>query len=505
MKRIILAILFLIAVGVSSNAQSDSLLRLTKVSLPQNEITKQELIQYLNEQFGYYFSYNPESLGHSTRVQFKSLQISVEEALKVLIRDTNLDYIVDKSQVIFFPRIKNPEVNSNYEVFGFVFDGKLKNPIPYCNIAIVGSSYGTISNIDGYFRLVLPDSLKSDTIVFSCLGYTVASYKVSDIVNQSNIISLPQTNVQLIPIDINYYDPQTVLVKVIDNLEKNYDQNYALYESFYRETVKEDDEYTNISEAVLQIMKAPYDKGFRQDHVKFIKGRKSYSKQVNQQIRFKLQGGPFYITKLDVVKNLESFIDPEFVSLYSYKFESYIQKDGKPTIVISFKPTKEMNDVLYIGKMYIDEETWAVSRIEFSLPWKALQSFSHLFIQKIPLKYKATANDLIYYVDYQNYNGIWYLFSARSEIKINVRKRSSLFKTQFVGVSEIVTTHLERGDFEFFDRHDFFKSSEFITEKIVDYDTEFWKQYNVIAPEEELVDALEHLTNKKLLSSKKIE
>lgn len=505
MRVTILGILFFVLIGTNSSAQSKSSWKNATVNLPDTVMSKLELIDCLANQLGYYFSYNPVLIEQANPLHFKTDTVSVIEALNVIVENTNLDFSVDNKQVVIYPRVKNAEIEKSLEVYGFVLDEKRHKPIPYCNIAIAGTSLGTISNIDGFFRIILPDSLTNDTIVFSCLGFTVAEYKVADIYGNTNSIVLFQTDIQLKPININYYDPDIVLEHIYDNLTANYDQNYALYEAFYRETIKEDGKYTDVSEAVLQVMKAPYDKGLRKDHVKFLKGRKSSTKAYNQQLRFKLQGGPFYITKLDVVKNLESFIDPEFRDLYNYKYENYINRNGRPTIVLSFKPSKEMNDVLYVGRLFVDAETWALSRIEFSLPKQALQRLSHLFIQKIPLKYKAVANDLLYCIDYQSYNGIWYLFSARSELKINVRKRRSFFKTQFVGVSEILTTYVERGDFEYFDRHDFFKSSEFITEKIVDYDQEFWKQYNVIAPDEELVEALKHLTNKKLLTTKSTE
>ena len=50
-------------------------------------------------------------------------------------------------------------------------------PLPYTNIAIKGTSRGTISALDGFFSLV---ALKGDTIVFSYLGYQTIEYVLPD-------------------------------------------------------------------------------------------------------------------------------------------------------------------------------------------------------------------------------------------------------------------------------------------------------------------------------------
>lgn len=57
-----------------------------------------------------------------------------------------------------------------------IINGRVLNqtdgsPIPYANIGIMRSSVGTISNTDGTFTIRIPEKLKSDTLLFSALGY----------------------------------------------------------------------------------------------------------------------------------------------------------------------------------------------------------------------------------------------------------------------------------------------------------------------------------------------
>lgn len=50
-------------------------------------------------------------------------------------------------------------------------------PLPYTNIAVKGTSRGTISALDGFFSLV---ALRGDTISFSYLGYQTVEYILPD-------------------------------------------------------------------------------------------------------------------------------------------------------------------------------------------------------------------------------------------------------------------------------------------------------------------------------------
>ena len=47
---------------------------------------------------------------------------------------------------------------------GILIDSLDRNPVYYANMGIVGKETGTVSDIDGVFELVVPDSLKNDSL-----------------------------------------------------------------------------------------------------------------------------------------------------------------------------------------------------------------------------------------------------------------------------------------------------------------------------------------------------
>jgi hypothetical protein len=67
---------------------------------------------------------------------------------------------------------------------GSVTDAKTGQPLPYVNIGVVGKSLGTVSNERGQYHLTFQESLASDTVRVSYLGY------------QPQLLTLRQLNAQ---------------------------------------------------------------------------------------------------------------------------------------------------------------------------------------------------------------------------------------------------------------------------------------------------------------------
>jgi hypothetical protein len=79
--------------------------------------------------------------------------------------------------------------HSQILVQGKVMDTN-NRPIPYVNIGILNSTFGTISNEDGSFAMRIPVSHQFDSVLFSALGYVSKSYAVADALQKSLVVSL---------------------------------------------------------------------------------------------------------------------------------------------------------------------------------------------------------------------------------------------------------------------------------------------------------------------------
>ncbi len=502
--HIIIALLlfFIVAKGQSDSNKLDF-----AITIESDSITKAELLDSISSVANVYFSYNPILLEADKLIKPQYVNATIFSIIIDIIDQEKLGFHALDNQIILYPLKIEKKETEQEPVFktirGHVSDVKKEESIPFCNILILGKGKGTISNLDGNFSVKISNDYFNDTLRFSCIGYIPYDIPIKNIGDSALNIVLDKTVYNLSSVNVVYYDPKEVLDRFFEKIYNNYEKDYTLLTSFYRETIKENSNYTDVSEAVLHILKAPYNNGFRDDLVKFVKGRKSSDVQPYDDIKFRLKGGPYYITKLDVVKNEESFINKEFSHLYVYNYERRTLIAGRPSVVISFSPIYNLRDILYEGVLYFDIETWALSRVEFNYTKQGLKEARRMMIEKEPKEFKAIPSELAYTVQYGLFEGKWYLLSAQSSMQIKLINREKKQKTKFNSTSEILITDIEKGDFQRFSRNEIFKPSEFFTEKIVTYDQGFWENYNIIEPEEELEHAIKNFENHDMIITNK--
>lgn len=87
------------------------------------------------------------------------------------------------------------------KVNGIVIDKESGEPVPYLNIGIENTSTGTISEQDGYFELLIPDSLARKPVTFYGLGYEISRIKIPTVLS-SKRISLQKKQVMLNEVNI---------------------------------------------------------------------------------------------------------------------------------------------------------------------------------------------------------------------------------------------------------------------------------------------------------------
>ena len=108
---------------------------------------------------------------------------------------------------------------------------------------------------------------------------------------------------QIKEVIIRTSDPTELIQMAMRRIDENYKVSPEMLIAFYRETIKQNRNYVAVSEAVLDVYKAPYNNDFDVDRVKIYKGRKSQDVKKMDTLIFKLQGGPRTSFLLDVVKN----------------------------------------------------------------------------------------------------------------------------------------------------------------------------------------------------------
>lgn len=85
------------------------------------------------------------------------------------------------NQAVFSQEDKTNETKKTVEDIvqfsGVVVTADSLDPIPFAAIQVVGTRRGTVADYHGFFSLV---AVKGETVVFSCVGYKKAYYKIPD-------------------------------------------------------------------------------------------------------------------------------------------------------------------------------------------------------------------------------------------------------------------------------------------------------------------------------------
>lgn len=87
--------------------------------------------------------------------------------------------------LVFFCLLVNTNSFSQLKIQGNIYDARTKLPLPFCNIAILGTDKGCISNADGVFSINV-DTLK-DIVVFSYVGYLTQQLSANQFLKNTTV------------------------------------------------------------------------------------------------------------------------------------------------------------------------------------------------------------------------------------------------------------------------------------------------------------------------------
>ncbi len=483
--------------------QQDGSVLEKRVTIVQQNQTLSSILDQLSWQAGVFFSYDASVIDADKKYNIEAADKSLFTVLNKLFDAKKFRFSERENQIIISEIAENqniePKVDSikvkYFFLSGKIIEAKKEDPIPYASVSFFNKPIGTITNVDGEFLLkVHPDNI-NDTVLISCMGYEQIKLPAKRMLDEDLYIMRP-ASIRIREVEVTAITPGEILDKIRENIVQNYSNENRLMTAFYRETVKQNKNYINISEAIIEILKAPYSNIYREDLVRLLKGRRSPDVQPFQWLNFKLQGGPFTITKLDAVKNMESFIDKDFEQFYKYNIKKVIWYNNYPVYVLEFKPTSSKVFPLFVGEMYVNRETFAVLHAEFQINKESLRGAEDVMIKKKPRGVKAKPTYAKYEVSYQKINGKWQLYNAKASVKIKVKSKRENINSEFHSVSDLLVTNIKQTDIKRFTRDESINRSDIFVELIHEYDEKFWENYNIIKPDEDLINALKAISSK---------
>jgi len=382
---------------------------------------------------------------------------------------------------------------------GKVVDNKTGDPLIFATIALKGTNVATVSNLDGEFILKIDVEVDNPYVEVMYIGYRNKEIPLANLStgDQENRIELVQAAIPIEEITVKPVIPEEIMREVISNIRRNYAEVPNLMTGFYRETIKRNRNYVSIAEAVIEVFKAPYNSDFRFDATKIYKGRKNMDVSKIDTVLFRLQGGPVTTLQLDVVKNSYAILTRDIMDSYEYTLDNIIQIDEKPHYVIEFHQRPNVEVPLFLGKLYVEMDSYALTEAEFSINLEDKDLASSIFVRKKPLGMKVTPEMASYRVKFREQDGKYYFGYARAEVEFKVNWKKKLFNKTFTTMSEIAITDRTEEEVIKFASNEKIRKGDIFTEQLSAFaDPDFWGEYNVIEPDQSIESAIRKLNRK---------
>jgi hypothetical protein len=342
---------------------------------------------------------------------------------------------------------------STIKISGKVLDSGTKEPMPFATVSIKNKPVGTLTNDEGSFDFYFSDEYSNDTLVVSSLGYSRYFSPVRSIGDKTNIqIALVAKPVILDDVIVNSKksDPNLILKKAFDNVEKNYSLEPYVYRAFFRELWAQNDQAVSLVESVFDIHDDGY-KPNRKNTVKVrekvdlnsVRGSKNYMNAV-----FK----PF-MESYNALTSALQYNQVKYPAIVGNLTEKEITLDDivfendnavfVVRVISHYAPNKnyERSD-----KFYIESGTFAVTKIESkeyakdgtfrAIPWKFPKADSiYLYRPKdVTSVYEFEPYQGNYYLKYYYEKGAAEIYNTKTKTVDYELKGTSLFV-----VTEVIT------------------------------------------------------------------
>ncbi len=184
---------------------------------------------------------------------------------QVILKISSINGIRVKKAILILRFLMAVSVSAQEEfIRGKLLDAVTEEPVPFATVRVKGKYKGVISNEDGGFRI--PQIFKSygDTLEISSMGYKELQWRMTNLSPEDiNILRLTpgvfELNEAIVRAkEIKGLSAKQIVRRAIRNIPKNYPQNSFSTIGYYRDYQKDEKEYVNLNEAILEV----FDQGF---------------------------------------------------------------------------------------------------------------------------------------------------------------------------------------------------------------------------------------------------
>jgi len=493
------ACIFLAFIAINLQADDNTVLA-KKVKITTGRGTVYQLLQEISAQSGYAFIYDSRIVENDKRVSIRKGEYTIRDAIYAITTNNRLKIDVLENHLLlrleegYKIRLEEDIINNKrITLRGTVYDMEVRDAIPYVHVGLIGTTIGTVTNRSGEFQLIIPDSLAHSKLKLSHIGYESQEVESARLTEQSVDFYLKPHAITLQEITVSIADPKQVLNDMLQQKSKNYALEPVYLTCFYREGIEHRKRNIDLTEAVVQIYKSGSQYDSTHDQVKLIKKRRITDQQQTDTIFPRMKSGINSCLVLDIMKEMPDFIYPQDNVFYSYFFANVTSIDNRLVNIITFKQKPSVKEPLYTGDLYIEAESKALVEIQIEMNPQHVSKATHFFVARKSRDLNLTLQEAKYMVSYKPAtDGLYYINHIRGDIVFKVRKRNHLFSSPLHFWFEMVTCKIDKEDVRGFSRNDRLSTTQIFSETKHPYDQDFWENFNLILPEERLIETMIH-------------
>ena len=300
-------------------------------------------------------------------------------------------------------------------VSGNVVDDKTGEALG--QVSVSAGRVSVVTNDDGDFTLKLSET--PGKISVSHVGYKTRYLNVTSGQTGHLKVRLRPATIQLREIVVVNEDPRELVEAAIRKIPENYSMVPEMLKGFYRETAMKRKHYIYVAEGVEDMYKTPYNRSVNRDRVAIVKGRRLLSQKSSDTLGIKVMGGPVQAVLMDLVKNREFLLNKQEMDAYDFKMGTPEYINDRLQYVINMEPAEIMPYALYHGKIYIDTERLAFTRIELELDMKDKEKATNTMLVRKPLGVKFKPRELTSVVDYRYEGGVTRISYLKNTFRFN--------------------------------------------------------------------------------------
>ena len=328
---------------------------------------------------------------------------------------------------------------------GQVVDHENNQPLAYAHVFLKDLKKGTITDLDGKFRMTIGESSMSDTLKISMIGFSTYKISINDYFNRSsNIIKLKNkvTEIKQVVITSGNVKKQAGLAKqmvnnAIDNITKNYPTRPYLLKGYFRTAYNENGSYVRLHEVTFDVYDAGYHTKYTNIGNLIIDLKEVRKSNDYRQYKFDDKGDyiDLILRSCDDIRNQKRIMNKELHKHYSFAMDKITELDGNKIYIIKASPNELVhNNKVNSGvenytpfvKLYIREGDYAITKIESDYShlvgrWNSFGGVSDTTYTKNTqyyTTYQYAEFDGKWYLYYKSYSREWEVFDNRSNKKI---------------------------------------------------------------------------------------